>query len=129
MVALPRIGKQERSRLELDFRLAVEPSYLSGALPKLNVVAVHELFCFFHSFGIIGALKLQGAVEMPICIDDVSAVVWHGGLLPISGESATGVLITDKATIRAVMGTSLSRRRPDMAINTDHLSGKLTEVK
>jgi hypothetical protein len=65
-------------QLELDFRLVLEPGYLAGVKPKLNVVTNNELFRPLHRFGIVGAFEWNCVVEMPVRIDDVNAVLWHG---------------------------------------------------
>jgi hypothetical protein len=52
--------------LELDFRLVVQPGYLAGALPKLNVMAIDKLLCLFHGLAIIGAFQWNGVEKMAI---------------------------------------------------------------
>jgi hypothetical protein len=44
----------------------IEPGDLAGALPKLNVVALGELFSLFHGLSIIGAFEFHGIEKMPV---------------------------------------------------------------
>ena len=80
-------------KLELDFWLVIEPDYLSVALPKLNVMAVHKLLCFFLGLCIIGAVEMNRTVKMAVRSDHVSAIVRHGAA-PLLGGSAT-LSVTD----------------------------------
>jgi hypothetical protein len=56
----------------------LEPGYLAGVMPKLNVVTNNELFRPLHRFSIVGAFEWNRVVEMPVRIDDVNAVLRHG---------------------------------------------------
>jgi hypothetical protein len=55
----------------------LEPGYLAGVMPKLNVVAINELFRPLHCLSIVGAFEWNCVVKMPVRIDDVNAVFRH----------------------------------------------------
>jgi hypothetical protein len=38
----------------------IEPGYLSGTLPKLNIVVINQLPCLLHRRVIVGAIQCYG---------------------------------------------------------------------
>jgi hypothetical protein len=47
-----------------SFRL--EPGYLSGALPKLDMMAVNQLLCLHHSYVVIRAIERNRFLKLTI---------------------------------------------------------------
>jgi hypothetical protein len=45
---------------ELHFRRVIEPGYLSGTLPKLDIVVINQLLCLPHRRVIVGAVQCYG---------------------------------------------------------------------
>jgi hypothetical protein len=61
-------------------RFRGEPTHESVAVPKLNVVALNELFGRFNGGGIVRVMVREfgyNGIEMPVDTDDVGAIIWH----------------------------------------------------
>jgi hypothetical protein len=62
-------------------RFRGEPTHKSVAIPKLNVVAINELFGRFDGGGIVSMIMQKfgyNGIERPVDADDVGAINWHG---------------------------------------------------
>jgi len=62
-------------------RFRGESTHESVAVPKLNVVAINELFGRFNGGGIVRVIVQKfgsNEIEMPVDTDDVGAIVRHG---------------------------------------------------
>ncbi len=57
--------------------LGFQRRYLSILLPKLDIVAVHELLCGFNCRSVVGAIEVYGVPEMAVPADDVGSIIAH----------------------------------------------------
>jgi hypothetical protein len=74
-----------------------EPTHESVTVPKLNVVAVNELFGRFDGGGIVRMIVQEfgsSGIEGPADADDVGAIIWHGAA-PYTGGTAAELSVTD----------------------------------
>jgi hypothetical protein len=62
---MPRIPSRAEHALRKD-RFRLKRGYLSGALPKLDMVAVHELLCLQDGNIVIGAIERNRFMELTV---------------------------------------------------------------
>jgi hypothetical protein len=58
-------------------RLAIERSYLSGELPKLDMMTVNKLLCLLKGYRIIRAFEWTRAFKLAICANNIRAILRH----------------------------------------------------
>ena len=83
----------------------LEPCYPAVALPEFDIVSVHKLLCRFRRRFVVGAVELNGSIEMAIPSDNIRAVVGHV-MHPGSGESAI-LTVTDRCQWRGGDGGTM----------------------
>jgi hypothetical protein len=59
------------------FALVLERRYLAGMFPKLNVMAIHKLFCPLYSLFVAITVDGDRSEKLAVGPDDVSAVICH----------------------------------------------------
>ena len=77
-------------------------SYLSGELPKLDMMTVNKLLCLLQGYFIIGAFDLTRALTLAICANDKRAILRHVAA-PFDSAGAQNSLSPNDAEGRAVI--------------------------
>jgi hypothetical protein len=58
-------------------RLVIERSYLSGELPKLDMMTINKLLCLLEGCRIIRAFQRTRALKLAICANNIRAISRH----------------------------------------------------
>jgi hypothetical protein len=97
--------------LGLDFRLVIEPGYLTVALPKLDVMAINKLLGLLFGVSIVAAFEWNRIEEMPIHTDNIDAILCHHrGVRGLGDDNHSSILAAVSACWARRM--SLSRSTP-----------------
>jgi hypothetical protein len=96
-------------------------------MPKLDIGSVHKLLCGLNCRIVGSTIKFDGAFELAIPADEIRLVMGHM-VLPFVWAGAQYSQSPVMPGRRSGDGNNLPRTRPDILVNTDHLSEKLTNV-